>query len=282
MSDEILLDVLQASNTVVLERLARGVFRIVGRIPGWFFPFCGAEFPDRFSIGPGAGLSFVEHFLEDAEALWETRRRGELRSGPWSETTPDGRTGRVEAVAYNLEGGRVLTLTKLGPGLRERRALLQRARENKLAFERLERAQRSLQRSEEQNRALIAQLETQRANLTAVLNQLRVCTVLLDAEGLVVFANRSCQRLISLPGDDLSGRHWTSALPFHETTKAGVEAMLTLPSSARSRIYTELGLADSRRCWVEIDVQDDPLNSDRHVLYFYGISEDQDLRRVIE
>jgi len=282
MSDVILHDLLLAMNTVVMERLEGDKFRVISPAPNWFVPLCDRPTPEHVSIHPGIGSSFLAHFLEEAKDFWATHQHGELRSGPWSERTAEGKTGSLEAMAFALGTTHILTITKHGTELRERRAMLQRARDNQLVFERLERAQRALQLSERKNHELIAQLEAQQANLVAVLNQLRVGTVLLDPENLILLINRSCQRIVGREEGQLLGHDWRRVLPFPETTKTALQAMLKRPAEERRRISTGLELPDRRNYWMEIDVQDDPLYSDRHVVFLYDISEVQDLRRVIE
>ena len=142
MNDGILRELLLALDMVVLERVQRGRFQRIGGAPDWLALFGIDASENPSPVQPGAAFSFLESFLEDAEEFWETHQSGELRSGPWSEVTATGRTGALEAVALALNGPRILLLQKRGAGLRENRALLQRARENRLIFERLERAQR--------------------------------------------------------------------------------------------------------------------------------------------
>lgn len=282
MRREILSDLMLAMDTVVLERMGAAAFKIISPIPAWFAPFCDDRAPDPVLIRPGIELSFLEHFLEEAEVFWEAHSQGELRSGPWSERTAQGGTGKLEAVAYALAEARVLAITRLGTDVREKRAVLQRARENQLVLERLERTQKALQRSEQRNRRLIAQLEVQQANLVAVLDQLRVGTLLVDTENRILFANRSFRHIVGLDEGKVPGRDWKQVLPFPEMTKAKIETMLERPVGERSRISTDLELTDNRRYWMEIDIQDDPQCAGRHVIFLYDVSEVQDLRRLIE
>jgi PAS domain S-box-containing protein len=160
--------------------------------------------------------------------------------------------------------------------------MIQRARETQLALERLERAKQALQRSERKNRDLILQLEVQHTSLTAVLDRIRVGTVLVDAESRVRYVNRSCQRIVGLAKDKLLDSDWRRVMPFPEKTKAQIQAMVACPADERRRISTGFDLPDHRRYWMEIDVQDDPFQAGRHVIFLYDISEAQDLRRLIE
>lgn len=196
MNDTTLADLIRALNIMVLERVDTGVFTAIGTVPHWFAPTLLDAGYDQGLIRPGTKSLFLAHFLVDAETFWDGQSGGELRSGPWSEQTEDGKTGLLEAVACFLGARRVMYIRKLGTDLREKMAVLQRARENRLAYERLESAQKALRQSEAQNRALIGRLEASNANLVVVLDQLRIGTLLLDQQGRVLFMNRSAQRIL--------------------------------------------------------------------------------------
>lgn len=281
MSDEILRELVLALNMVVMEREEEDWFRVAGRKPEWFGAFIGDAGTRVRAVSLAEKSSFLEQFLVDAEEFWDKNSDGELGSGPWSETRNGMRTGALEAAAYFRGTARILTIRKLGPGFRESRALVQRARENRLAFERLERAEKALRRSQDQNRALIGRLEESHANLVAILEQVRVGTMLVDSEGLVRFFNRACQRIVGLNQDQALGRPWTELWPFPEAVRVRLRRMMTIPAHQRSRVSTELELRDKRRYWMEVDVQDDPGNTGRRIFFFYDLSEVRDLRRLM-
>ncbi len=282
MSDTILADLISALNIVVMERVEGGLFRVIGEEPRWCEPLGLDAGRDQGLVRPGAKSLFLDHFLVDADAFWDGQDGGELRSGPWSEHTEDGKTGLLEAVACFLGERPVVYVRKLGTDLREQRALLQRAREDRLAYERLESAQKALRQSEARNRALISRLETSHANLVAVLDQLRVGTLLLDQQGRMVFINRSAKRILGCKTEAVLDKHWSQVWPFPEATKSKLQMMLEHPPRARSRISTSLSISGKRHYWMEIDVQDDPREPERKILFLYDLSEVQDLRRLIE
>jgi len=136
-SAPILTDILVALEMVVMERRAEGVFSIIGDRPAWFTHLCPNAITEPDRARPGDQFPFLENFLVEAEDFWRERRVGRLKSGSWSEADPAGREYHLEASALCLGETQVLLLESLGQGYEETHAMLQKARENLLAHERL-------------------------------------------------------------------------------------------------------------------------------------------------
>lgn len=118
----------------VFVRGETGALRLLGDPPPWL----RARWPalDR----PGAELPlaetspFLENFLLDAAETWAGAATGRARSGPWVE----GENGlQLEATALLADGRAVLLIERLGEAFEHQKAVLQRARENVLAHQRL-------------------------------------------------------------------------------------------------------------------------------------------------
>ncbi len=118
MNDTTLADLIHTLNMVVMERVDKGVFRTIGRVPQWFAPTVLDTGHDQDLIRLGAKSLFLAHFLVDAEIFWDGQQGEELRSGPWSERTEDGKTGLLEAVACFLGERRDSVLRPHTPGAR--------------------------------------------------------------------------------------------------------------------------------------------------------------------
>ncbi len=281
MSAQTLARLLRAMDTLILRRQAPGRFRIIGEPPRWCLPWCPAGAGEPVVADAAAWPTFIGHFLDEAEPFWAAGQAGELRSGAFSEQTAAGDLGSLEAVAYTVDGECILTLARLGAAHRETHRVLQLAREGQLAYAQLEQAQAALQQSEARNQDLIARLEAQQANLVAVLNQLRVGTLLLDADGAILVVNRTGGQVIGDRDEALIGRHWRDALPLGDDVRRRVERMLALPSERRTRIATPLRSARGQCYRMELDVQDDPSDARRRMLFFYDVSELHDLQRLL-
>jgi len=130
-----LLDVL---GVVMLEAAPGDVFKLAGKPPEWFQKFypsavMGDQIPELAD-----NFSFVENFLIDADLFWQQNSEGRFKSGTFIEIDLDGKEYAVEASAVFLSNKKILLFELLGASHEERKALLQRARENTLVCDYLE------------------------------------------------------------------------------------------------------------------------------------------------
>jgi len=126
--------VLEALDVLVLRETPNGRYRVLGAPPAWSRPWVGG----RSSLNLVETWPFLDSFLPEAAGFCSAGRDGTLRSGPWVETLPDGQEVSLEAKALRTEQrGCLLLVERLGERHRERQKLMQRAREQGLAHERL-------------------------------------------------------------------------------------------------------------------------------------------------
>ncbi len=134
MPGSLFAELFAALDTVVMERTSAGVFRLTGPAPDW----CQrlylevASGPD--SLRPGDRFPFLEHFLVDAEHFWLTRSAGQLKSGPWRELDTVGYEHYLEATAVCLGERKILLLALPEMEYEEQQTIIQKARENSLAY----------------------------------------------------------------------------------------------------------------------------------------------------
>jgi signal transduction histidine kinase len=132
-----LADVVQSLDLAVFRREAVGALRLVGPAPKWM----EAVWPSVARSGLMDSVlevsPYLDNFLIDAEAHWKSGKSEHAHSGPWVETTTDGRECNLEATAMNVGGVATLVIDDLGETFEQRRAMLQTARENMLAYEKL-------------------------------------------------------------------------------------------------------------------------------------------------
>lgn len=124
----------------VLDRLGYALFvredastlRLASAAPEWL----GMLWPainDPSGLLPVSEASpFLENFLFDAEQCWAEASETRVRSGPWVEGE-----FQLEAMAMTILGSPVLLVERLGEDFEARKAVLQKARENVIAFQRL-------------------------------------------------------------------------------------------------------------------------------------------------
>src|SRR5262249_3770984 len=94
----------------------------------------------------GDSSPFLENFLNDAQRVWEEGRAAgnddpgpRAESGDWVERGADGRDIALEAEAFVLAGRRMLLVANLQARFDEKTRMLQIARADKLAHDRLRR-----------------------------------------------------------------------------------------------------------------------------------------------
>lgn len=128
----LLAGLLNAMDTVVLERRKMGNFNLVGECPEWFRRIFPALDQHLLNHKLGKLSPFLENFLEDAERHWQVHTLRKMQSGIWVETDADGQEHFLEATALFVLNRRLLTIQSLGSAFAERQSLLQRARDNSL------------------------------------------------------------------------------------------------------------------------------------------------------
>ncbi len=122
---------------LVLERKRPGLFQSAAHPPAWLKGVVSNEAYRGAPFQPGETFPFLDNFLLDAERFWAQDSAGVLHSGPWVEISLSGRELHLEAKALSLAGVRLLLVEELGQRYRERRDLLQKARQNSLTHQRL-------------------------------------------------------------------------------------------------------------------------------------------------
>ena len=150
--DEILFNTF---DVMALERLDDGSFRLVGTVPAWFEHLYPSAISDPEYLKLAEKLIFLESFLTEAEGFWTTNSKGRLKSGSWCETDASGIEHYLEASALCLADRRVLLIEPVKFTHEEMQAIVQKAREKSLDYQRLARAEEALRKSEAKNRALL-------------------------------------------------------------------------------------------------------------------------------
>ncbi len=130
--------------------------------------------------------------------------------------------------------------------------------------------------------ALIAQIRLRHGALLAVLDQLHLGSLMLNAEGRVEFLNASGAGLFGADPQKAMGRAWEDVLPLADADQARLRALLADPATARPRLNATATTANGRRYVLDIDVRDDPAEPGRRILYLYDVTEVCDLRRRLD
>src|SRR5262249_21185758 len=133
---DVLENFLTEMGYALLEYRGAGAFVPVAALPGWFIALWGAS---QDIIPLAEACPFLENFLFEAEAFWESPNATLCQSETWVEKAPDGREIPLQARALLLDGKRVLAIFSPDLQFHEQVKMLQTARNSLLDNERLAR-----------------------------------------------------------------------------------------------------------------------------------------------
>lgn len=162
-------EIVASLDMVMMECLEDGRFRVMGKLPDWFRQLFPAAETDLDDVPVRTMSPFLENFLVDAEAFWRRDEPGRLASGPWSENGTEGDMQALEACALWVNDQQFLCIERLGTAYEQTQSVLQKARETRLDFQRLQQ--------------LEAALRTSHDDLLSILNELRIGTAMIDEHG---------------------------------------------------------------------------------------------------
>ena len=119
-------------------------------------------------------------------------------------------------------------------------------------------------------------------DLLSILNMLRLGIVTVGQDGRISFLNQTAQGLMKKNKTAVLGKHWEKVFSFDADDKAQLREMLKNPQKARRKLQAQVEFGQGRRYWMDIEVQDDPRNPQKEILFLYDMSEIYDLRRMLE
>lgn len=129
---------------------------------------------------------------------------------------------------------------------------------------------------------MLAQIEKSRDDMLSILNQFRVGTAMTDRDGRITFLNQASQRVLGKSQEEIFGRHWAELWSFEQQDKVQLQAMCDRSAELRTKVPVHMEAPGGRHYWMEIDVEDDPRDPQRKILFFYDMSEVYDLRRLLD
>jgi PAS domain S-box-containing protein len=124
----------------------------------------------------------------------------------------------------------------------------------------------------------LAELAQNNEDMLAILNQTRMGVVMIDADGIVRFVSRTCEILLQTHQESLLGLAWEEACPFNADQKRELRALFSEQDESRKRLTAKLVLGHGREFWSDIEIRDDPRNTDAKILFLYDMTEVHDLR----
>ena len=134
MRDPILSDTFHALDLFVAQRLPNSSFVAMTPPPRWLTRFLSSA-ADGAPVTIVQAFPFLAGFLSEAEAFWRDGTARATTTGPFAVDDPDGEL-LLRAWALNVGVNTLLVLARL-KGEADARPMLQKARDNALAHERL-------------------------------------------------------------------------------------------------------------------------------------------------
>ncbi|WNM60531.1 sigma-54 interaction domain-containing protein [Candidatus Nitrospira neomarina] len=253
-------------------------FDCVGDLPSWFPP-PGLSQGSEVSPGQLMGHSFfLQHFLHEAQAWWDSAETGQWKSGLWSEPALFGEDVVLEATAVRHGSVRYVILQRFGPEILPIQPLLQKAREEQLSHRQ---AVDHHERTETQLGNRLAKSEQERDDVMALLDGLGLGAIMVDANREVTFVSGKARELLQIDPDTMIGRSLGKGLPWKTEDNARVEAMGRLPGPQRQVVSVAMDGKNRSPRAVEVEVQDDPRDSRRTILLLKDVTEIEELRRQL-
>jgi signal transduction histidine kinase len=109
----------------------------------WWFSMLAPEYSENDKINIYEVFPYFEVFNIEADEFWAKKENGKIKSGIWIETLNDGQEIALSAIAIYLNSNKYI-FVRLEEEIDKEPVVLQLAREQKLAYEKLEKAERKL------------------------------------------------------------------------------------------------------------------------------------------
>ncbi|MDR4482994.1 MAG: sigma 54-interacting transcriptional regulator [Nitrospirales bacterium] len=253
-------------------------FDCVGDLPSWFPP---PGLSRETELAPGQLLEhsfFLQHFLHEAKAWWDSTETGQRKSGLWSEPAVFGEDVVLEATAVRHGSLRYVILQRFGPDILPIQPLLQKAREEQLSHRQ---AVKHHERTRAQLGSRLAKSEQERDDVMAVLDGLGLGTIMVDANREVTFVSAKARELLQTDPDRIIGRSLVEGLPWKTEDRDRVEEMRRLPGSQRQAVSVVMDGKNRSATALEVEVQNDPRDPRKTILLLKDVTEMEELRRQL-
>jgi signal transduction histidine kinase/DNA-binding response OmpR family regulator len=185
---------------LVLEHRGERAFVLLSPGPPWLTELWGVSPVDCERISIADKSPFLENFLYEADAFWNSNGKGVCQSETWIEKSPSGKEIPLQAIALILDGKPILALQSPEPQFRERLQLLQTARDSILEHEKL---QREIQKKEILLHCIIHDLSQPLSVMSAALDCLTDEPVSVRGKDLLELGRRASDQQSSMIRDVL-------------------------------------------------------------------------------
>lgn len=136
-------DLFSIFDYLILELKDSDTAKIINNIPNWFTKL-KPEINKNEVITFTEAFPFLEVFIIEAQAFWDENKDGKYRSGIWTETSIDTNEIMLQAYAAMKDEKRYLIIQPYDEEFDHKSLAFQMAREQKLAYEKLEKTEKKL------------------------------------------------------------------------------------------------------------------------------------------
>ena len=280
MNDRSLLNGLIEALTILVLRREKDskVFQLVEPVPDWYCIFSGKTIDEVLASQSYFDSPFLQNFLADAHEFWDTARTGRIGSGFWCEPDVDGQDHEFEAIAVAQEDVKLLVIQKVYGETSVLQEVLQAARESGLEHHQAMVEQKQV---EQVLGSKLERSEQRCEDLVAILDRLRLGTIMANIDGRVTFLSLAAQKMLKTTESAVAGQVWSDIQAFSEKDHMALQDMLQRPLGERVKVPIVLEHGKGRRVSLEIDVQEDPRDPQRTIFFLYDVTEAQDLRELL-
>jgi len=111
-------------------------------VPQWF-ELLKPDFEEK-NLNYTEVFPYLEVFLFEAKEFWDKKTEGKIKSGVWTQNLPNGEEIVLTAFAIYNQGKEYILIRPFDQGFEKEQFALQMARDQKLAYEKLEKAEQKL------------------------------------------------------------------------------------------------------------------------------------------
>ncbi len=121
-----------------------------------------------------------------------------------------------------------------------------------------------------------------RKRLLSILDQLSLGTLMVSETGSIDFINAAGEAMLGESRGDLLGRPWQSTLGLTDNDRQQIKRVMQSPVASREKHRCHLATRVHPYLWVDLDVKDDPRDSQQKILYLYDVSDLHHLTTLLD
>lgn len=125
-------------------------------------------------------------------------------------------------------------------------------------------------------------VQQSRDDLLTMLDTQRQGTIALDENGRVSFVSRTAEKIFQVRRDAERSQDWSDVMRLSGQNRSELERLLAQSPTERQSLTLHLSPRNARQRVVEVEVHDDPRDSNRRFLFVYDVSQLHDLRQMLD